>query len=588
MKVKAILKRYLTDYKFNSLLVRNMLLLLALILIPLSGGAAISYYAYKNMQMKERQSASREVADEVYSELESIFREARTQLIYISMNSDVELYMYDEAIRQFNYKIRTIQELIKMPVLAKDYVDSIWVYSAKSNRVVTQEGVAVYEDFHGRDRIEAYLNREEEMTELMVAEAQQPDSSWPQLAAFREIRYGKQMNGVSVMNMDVKELLEELDVPENVHLYLTDGKKVLLADEKELIGRPAEEIEEYEKVIHDGTYSDSLQCTSSVISPDGSLEVITRMGMDGYNDQLDAIRGIMFGLLAVMTLVTLILAVVVSVRLFRPIEEIMSSLQEHHNTLVGEDELFQNKDELEYILTSIQRTVKARKNTEEELAERVRLLKKAQAVALQSQINPHFLNNTLETINWTAIEMLGGKNEISAMAGALSRMLRMTLENSDTVVPVSTEIRHCMYYLEIQKTRYEDKFEVSWQIPEEVKNCRIIRIVLQPLIENAIYHGIKPMTNKGQITISGQTKEGLLLLTVSDNGLGMTGQELEALQRNMQSDMIRESSHIGMANVNQRLKLYYGEEYGLTVVSGEGMGTSVTIRIPKVQEERRI
>ena len=588
MKVKAILKRYLTDYKFNSLLVRNMLLLLALILIPLSGGAAISYYAYKNMQMKERQSASREVADEVYSELEGIFREARTQLIYISMNSDVELYMYDEAIRQFNYKIRTIQELIKMPVLAKDYVDSIWVYSVKSNRVVTQEGVAVYEDFHGRDRIEAYLNREEEETELMAAEAQQPDSSWPQLAAFREIRYGKQMNGVSVMNMDVKELLEELDVPENVHLYLTDGKKVLLADEKELIGRPAEEIEEYEKVIHDGTYSDSLQCISSVISPDGSLEVITRMGMEGYNDQLDAIRGIMFGLLAVMTLVTLILAVVVSVRLFRPIEEIMSSLQEHHNVLVGEDELFQNKDELEYILTSIQRTVNARKNTEEELAERLRLLKKAQAVALQSQINPHFLNNTLETINWTAIEMLGGKNEISAMAGALSRMLRMTLENSDTVVPVSTEIRHCMYYLEIQKTRYEDKFEVSWQIPEEVKNCRIIRIVLQPLIENAIYHGIKPMTNKGQITISGQTKEGLLLLTVSDNGLGMTGQELEALQRNMQSDMIRESSHIGMANVNQRLKLYYGEEYGLTVVSGEGMGTSVTIRIPKVQEERRV
>ena len=585
MKVKAILRRYLTDYKFNSLLVRNMLLLLALILIPLSGGAAISYYAYKSMQMKERQSASREAAEEVYSELESIFKEARTQLVYISMNSDVELYMYDEAIRQVNYKIRTIQELIKMPVLAKDYVDSIWVYSAKSNRVVTQEGVALYETFQGRDRIEVYLNREEAV-ELMVTESEQPNSPWPQLAAFREIRYGKQMNGVSIMNMNVTELLKELDVPQNVHLYFTDGKTVLLADEKELIGRPAEEIAEYDRVIHDGTYSDGLQCISSVVSPISSLEVITRMDMGGYNDQLDTIRSIMLSLLAVMTLVTLILAVAVSVRLFRPIEEIMSSLQEHHNVLVGEDVLFQNKDELEYILTSIQRTVNARKNTEDALAERLRLLKKAQAVALQSQINPHFLNNTLETINWTAIELLGGRNEISRMAGALSRMLRMTLENSDTVVPVSTEIQHCMYYLEIQKTRYEDKFEVSWQIPEEIKSCRIIRIVLQPLIENAIYHGIKPMSNKGQITIRGQTKEGLLLITVSDNGLGMTEQELETLQRNMQSDMIRESCHIGMANVNQRLKLYYGEEYGLTVDSGEGTGTSVTVWIPRVQEER--
>ena len=94
-------------------------------------------------------------------------------------------------------------------------------------------------------------------------------------------------------------------------------------------------------------------------------------------------------------------------------------------------------------------------------------MKKAQAVALQSQINPHFLNNILETINWTAIELLGGRNEISAMAGSLSRMLRMTLENSDTVVSVRTEIQHCRYYLDIQKRRYEDKFDVVWEIPDE-------------------------------------------------------------------------------------------------------------------------
>lgn len=582
MKVKAILKRYLSDYKFNSLLVRNLLLLLALILIPLSGAAAISYYAYKNMQMKERRSASEKMTDDAYSDLKNIFKEARTQLIYISMNSNVELYMYDEDIRQFNYKISVIQELIKMPVLAKDYVDSIWVYSAKSNRVITQEGVAVYETFWGHDKIEACLNRGAGFVELMVTDTGLQGSPYPQLTVFQEIRYGKQLNGMSFMNMDVEELLEELNIPENVQLYLTDGETILLADEKELIGRQVEEIAEYDRIIHGGTYSDEFQSITSVKSDISSLEVITRMDMGGYNDQLDAVRNIMFVLLVVMTLVTLILAIVISVRLFWPIEKIMSSFQEYHNVLMGEGELFQNKDELEYILTSIQRAVNARKNTADELAERVRLLKKAQAVALQSQINPHFLNNTLETINWTAIELLGGKNEISRMAGALSRMLRMTLENSDTVVPVSTEIQHCMYYLEIQKTRYEDKFEVSWQIPKEVERCRIIRIVLQPLVENAIYHGIKPMTNKGQITISGQIEDDLLLLVVSDNGLGMTDQELESLQRNMQSDRIKESLHIGMANVDQRLKLYYGKEYGLAIRSKEGVGTSVTVRIPRV------
>ena len=169
------------------------------------------------------------------------------------------------------------------------------------------------------------------------------------------------------------------------------------------------------------------------------------------------------------------------------------------------------------------------------------------------------------------------------MAGALSRMLRMTLENSDTVVPVSMEIQHCKYYLEIQKLRYEDKFDVLWEIPPEVERCKIIRIVLQPLVENAIYHGIKPLTNKGLIRIGGRILAQSVELTISDNGLGMTGQELEALRQNMKSDKIKESRHIGVANVNQRLRLCFGEEYGLLVESREGEGTSVTVRIPRIE-----
>lgn len=287
--------------------------------------------------------------------------------------------------------------------------------------------------------------------------------------------------------------------------------------------------------------------------------------------------------LAVMTLITLGASVAISFRLFQPIDKILSSLEKYHKVLVGEGELFEDKDELEYILNSIRKTATAKQNVDEELAERVSLLKKAQAVALQSQINPHFLNNTLETINWTAIELLGGRNEISRMAGALSRMLRMTLENSDTVVPISMEIQHCKYYLEIQELRYEDKFEVLWEIPSEVERCRIIRIVLQPLVENAIYHGIKPLTNKGLIRISGRILSDSVELVVSDNGLGMTEQELEILRQNMSSDMIKESRHIGVTNVNQRLRLCFGEEYGLSVESSEGKGASVTVRIPRIE-----
>lgn len=579
MKVKQIVRNYLSDYKFNSLLLRNLLLLLSLMLIPLSGAGLIAYYSYKNMQTRERENISEKLADDIYSSIEEILRESKTQLMYIGMNSNVELYMYDEELNQFNYKIKTIQEMIKMPVLAKDYVDSVWVYSVAGNRVITQEGVAIYDDFSGHDRIAACLEQENErMGMLLTAQ----EGAKPQLTVFQKVKYGKKLNGVVLQNMGVWALLEELNVPQNAELYVTDGKVVLLAADRELLGKTVEEIRNYDKVVQNGTYLDSTISITSRVAPNYDLEVITKMDMSNYNDQLGRIRGLIFLFLGVMTVITTVLSVVVSFRLFLPIEKIMDSLQEYHSILMGEEELFQNRNELEYILDSIQKTVKAKKNVEMELAERVRLLKKAQAVALQSQINPHFLNNTLETINWMAIGLLDGKNEISHMVGALSKMLRMSMENSDTVVAVRTETEHCKYYVEIQKSRYEDKFDVRWEIPEEVMDCQVIRIVLQPLVENAIYHGIKPMSGKGEILIKGRIEKESVFLTVRDNGIGMSESRLMELRESLRSDSIRESRHIGISNVNQRLKLYYGEEYGLEVDSIEGRGTSVTMRIPQI------
>lgn len=580
MKVKQITRSYLSDYKFNSLLLRNLLILLSLMLIPLSGAGLIAYYTYKNMQTREKENASQKLVNDAYSNLKVILKETKSQLLYIGMNSNVELYMYDEELKQFNYKVKTIQELIKMPVLAKDYVDSVWVYSEKGNRVITQEGVAVYDTFWGHDRIADYLELDNGKTNLMIVEE---ESGRKKLTVFQNVKYGKHSYGIVMQNMDPEALLKELSIPGNAQIYLTDGKRILLSTQKELLGEAKEKIPRYDKVIRNGTYLDKISGISAIVEENYGLEVITSMDMSSYNDQLGRVRTLIFLFLGSMTIFTIILSVVVSVRLYLPIEKIMDSLQEYHSILTGEEELLQNKNELEYILDSIQRTAKAKKNVEQELAERVRLLKKAQAVALQSQINPHFLNNTLETVNWTAIEYLGGRNEISKMIGALSHILRMAQENSDTVVAVRTEIEHCKYYLEIQKNRYEDKFDVKWEIPAEIMDCQVIRILLQPLVENAIYHGIKPMTNKGLITIKGYTKGEELFLTVMDNGMGMTEDKLRLLQQNMSSDRIKEERHIGVSNVNQRLKLYYGEEYGLEIESKEGKGTSITIRIPRIR-----
>lgn len=583
MMSKGKIRTYIKDYKFNSLLVKNLVLLLALIIVPLTGMVVLCYYAYSNMQEKEIIVSNEKIAADVCSDLEGIFKEAGTELSYIGFNSNVELYMYEtEELRELNYKIQSIQELIKLPILSRDYIDSIFIYSFKSNKVISVNGISNYDQFQDRPCMESYLSQEEAFRTLLVTQSSMRGYMKKQLSVFQDIKYGKSRNGVAVMNLDLDALLEELELPENVTMYLTDGHTVLLSNDREAVGAAVEMIPEYQAIVPEHTVVAEGFSISEMAVQAADLTVITYMGTETYQSQLSTIRSFMLSFLFLMTLVTLALSVLISLRIFRPIGDIVASIQEYKNVLMGEDALFREKDELEYILHSIQMTANVKRDVEEELSERVRLLKKAQAVALQSQINPHFLNNTLDTINWMAVSLLGGRNEISKMTGALSRMLRMTLENTDTIIPVSAEIEHCMNYLMIQEKRYEDKFEVIWQVPAQIYECRTVRVILQPIVENAIYHGIKPLSNKGQIIIGGDIVDGKVFLTVADNGLGMTLQQVEELENNMKSDMIKESRHIGIANVNQRLKLYFGEQYGISVESREAIGTRVTICFPEI------
>ena len=210
-------------------------------------------------------------------------------------------------------------------------------------------------------------------------------------------------------------------------------------------------------------------------------------------------------------------------------------------------------------------------------------IKDIELKALHYQINPHFINNTLGSINMYAISLLGKKNDISEMVRALSTMLRISLENTDTIISLKDELKHAELYLSIEMRRFPDKFDVIWNMGEDIMECKIVKIVLQPLIENAIYHGIKNLTDKGTIVIEGKKLDELLLISVSDDGLGMQKEEVQRLNDAFRNEAIKESRHIGLVNVNQRLGLYFGDEYGVKVYSEEMVGTKVTIKIPYIK-----
>ena len=205
--------------------------------------------------------------------------------------------------------------------------------------------------------------------------------------------------------------------------------------------------------------------------------------------------------------------------------------------------------------------------------------RKSELKALRSQINPHFLYNTLDSIIWMAES---NKNkEVVLMTSSLARLLRQSISNEDEIIPLSKEVDYTRSYLTIQKMRYQDKLEFTIDVDKEILGEGIINLILQPIVENAIYHGVKNKEGKGMVCVTGRLEDGDIVLKVTDNGLGMDRDTLEHIFDRSKENESRKSSGVGVYNVNMRIQLYYGENYGLSFESAEGEGTVVTIRIPR-------
>ncbi|GLB30399.1 histidine kinase [Lacrimispora amygdalina] len=199
---------------------------------------------------------------------------------------------------------------------------------------------------------------------------------------------------------------------------------------------------------------------------------------------------------------------------------------------------------------------------------------------LQSQINPHFLYNTLDIIVWMIENEQ--KNEAVKAVTALARFFRISLSKGKSVITVRDELEHVRSYLMIQHMRFKNKFSYEIQAEEECMELTSLKLILQPLVENAIYHGMEFMDGEGEIKLSVMRKGEDLIIRVSDNGLGMTEDQVQSLFSDAVHVTSAKGSGIGVKNVNERIKLYFGERYGLTIDSEPDEGTTITIRLPAV------
>ncbi len=317
---------------------------------------------------------------------------------------------------------------------------------------------------------------------------------------------------------------------------------------------------------------------NSIASENHKFKIVSALSMSSHKKNYTRIAFIM----AVYFLLTILMVIIFSLfgafSFYRSIVDILIKTSAI-NSDAGINTANEN-NELMYLSDTLFNTVKNHQQIENELVEKISKLKKVQSIALQTQINPHFLFNSLNLVNGFILEECHGDSKAATMLSNISDILYIALNTKEYIVSVETELEYAKKYLAVELIKYPDKFKVEYNIDPETLDCKTVKFVLQPIIENAIEHGMKYLSGKdGLIRISTAIMNNMLILSVCDNGPKIPDEKLAELERNLASDEIPETKHIGLSNVNQRIKLIFGEEYGVSIYSDEDK-TTVDIIMP--------
>ena len=334
------------------------------------------------------------------------------------------------------------------------------------------------------------------------------------------------------------------------------------------------------KVLPDGSHT-----KDSVIYTIHTLENCNWriMGVSYVDELITSKVESMLRLLGAMLLLVLVATVVTgmifSKMISKPANQLGEAMREFeknaedfsYSPVGGTSEIAALSDSFGHMVVRIQRLME--KVRQEEIT-----LRKTELNALQAQINPHFLYNTLDSIAWMCEEERN--KEAVVMVNALAKLFRISISKGHELITIQKECEHAESYLKIQKYRYKNQFSYEFHVQDSCKEYLCNKITLQPIIENAIYHGLD-MVEEGKIVIEVAERGGDIVMSVSDNGVGMPPEQCrEILHRDA-----KDKTGIGIKNVNDRIKIYFGEDYGLKIESELDVGTKVEISMPKILEE---
>jgi len=323
------------------------------------------------------------------------------------------------------------------------------------------------------------------------------------------------------------------------------------------------------------------------------MKVVSYVPLTEIMPKIDQLKSLAAALLVIAFLVSALLISLFSVGLTRRLSELSSKMRtlsrdnfESFVVVKGKDEVAQLGEMFNMMVRRLRELIREVYQSELDRREHELRTKEVELYALQTQINPHFLFNVLNMIRGKLL--IAGERENAKVVGLLAKSFRMMLKKGGQTIPLSEELEFVDIYLQIQQYRFGDKFSYSIELDDAFRKVDVPKLCVQPLVENALSHGVELSPTRSHISIRGDAKDGRLHVVVSDDGLGMPPARLEEVRGwLLQAESLELDEHIGLRNVHLRLRQLYGEEYGLVVDSEEGRGTSVTMIIPLTNVARK-
>ena len=407
-------------------------------------------------------------------------------------------------------------------------------------------------------------------------------------------RRGIPRQGVLLVDMSfsgIRQILEKANSDNrSEYIYLCSGDgDIIYHPRMELINADLYQEQTDTAGRADGTYSDyhsgRQQITIIKTVSYTGWKLVSVIPLENYSIGMGKTQYFVVLVLAFALLGILLVNQMVSGNVIRPLLKLDESVRDLENGNLNPDIYIGGPQEVEHLGRTLQTSVHKINQLMDDVLTEQEEKRRSELNALQSQIHPHFLYNTLDSVVWM-IE--GGHNQGAVyMIRQLASLMRISISRGRTIIPIKNEIRHAESYMNIQQVRYKNTFTVSYEIPEEIKDLCTVKLILQPILENAIYYGVQSMDGDGEILVRGSRDGDDVYLDVIDNGLGMPEEQVERLLKGTslqeEENAVRHGNGVGLYNVHTRIQLRFGQEYGLLIQSEPDEGTMVRIHLPAIR-----